>query len=204
MEYRRGRITQEYRRWGRPARLARFSPRSLSTKSARWGGPPDRGRRPRRPLVLVRCQSRTRGSGADEGVRPTATYITYHGDRRLRATDVTHDDDNLTDLSTSTKRRHLHRPSGQCDGRTPGGTRAQPESWSRSKKKKGVLTAVLPHAPFLPSTLSSSCCPSDSFSLTKPNTSCKIEWPASLRSEDVRVHPGMPFGFPSENTKAVR
>jgi hypothetical protein len=41
---------------------------------------------------------------------------------------------------------------------------------------------------------------SDSFSLTRPNTSCKIEWPASLRSEGVRVHPGMPFGFPSETT----
>jgi hypothetical protein len=28
---------------------------------------------------------------------------------------------------------------------------------------------------------------------------CKIEMPASLRSEDVPVHPGMPFGFPSES-----
>jgi hypothetical protein len=34
--------------------------------------------------------------------------------------------------------------------------------------------------------------------LTKPNTSCKIEWRVSLSSEGVRVHPGMPFGFPSE------
>jgi hypothetical protein len=39
---------------------------------------------------------------------------------------------------------------------------------------------------------------SDSFSLTKPNTSCKIKVPASLRSDGVRVHPGMPFGFPPE------
>jgi hypothetical protein len=31
--------------------------------------------------------------------------------------------------------------------------------------------------------------------LTKPNTSCTIEMPASLRSDGVRVHPGMPFGF---------
>jgi hypothetical protein len=31
--------------------------------------------------------------------------------------------------------------------------------------------------------------------LTKPNTSSTIEMPASLRSEGVRVHPGMPFGF---------
>jgi hypothetical protein len=41
-------------------------------------------------------------------------------------------------------------------------------------------------------------CASDSFSLTKPNTFCKIEWPASLGSKGVRVHPGMPFGFSSE------
>jgi hypothetical protein len=41
-------------------------------------------------------------------------------------------------------------------------------------------------------------CAPDKFSLTKPNTSCTIEMPASLRSEGVRVHPGMPFGFPSE------
>ena len=39
----------------------------------------------------------------------------------------------------------------------------------------------------------------DKFSLTKPNTSCTIEVPASLRSEGVRVHPGMPFGFLSES-----
>ena len=29
--------------------------------------------------------------------------------------------------------------------------------------------------------------------------SCRIEMPASLRSEGVRVHPGMPFGFASES-----
>ena len=38
----------------------------------------------------------------------------------------------------------------------------------------------------------------DRFPLTKPNTSCTIEMPASLRSDGVRVHPGMLFGFPSE------
>jgi hypothetical protein len=32
-----------------------------------------------------------------------------------------------------------------------------------------------------------------------PNTSCKTEVPASLRSDGVRVQPGMPFGFPSES-----
>ena len=36
------------------------------------------------------------------------------------------------------------------------------------------------------------------FLLTKPNTSCTIEMPASLRSDGVRVHPGMLFGFPPE------
>ena len=38
-------------------------------------------------------------------------------------------------------------------------------------------------------------CAPDRFLLTKPNTSCKIEVPASLRSEGVRVHSGMPFGI---------
>ena len=38
----------------------------------------------------------------------------------------------------------------------------------------------------------------DRFLLTKPNTSCTIEMPASLRSEGVRVHPRMPFGFLAE------
>jgi hypothetical protein len=36
-------------------------------------------------------------------------------------------------------------------------------------------------------------CASDRFLLTKPNTSCTIGMPASLRC--VRVHPGMPFGI---------
>ncbi len=35
----------------------------------------------------------------------------------------------------------------------------------------------------------------DRFHLTKPNTSCTIELPASLRSDGVRDHPGMPFGI---------
>ena len=34
--------------------------------------------------------------------------------------------------------------------------------------------------------------------LGKPNASCTIEIPASLRSDGVRVHPGIPFGFLSE------
>ena len=78
------------------------------------------------------------------------------------------------------------------------GTRAQPERWSHSGSlcaEVGTGRAVL--SPFLAPALFLRCA-SDSFSLTKPNTSCKIEWPASLRSEGVRVHPGMPFGFPSE------
>jgi hypothetical protein len=54
-----------------------------------------------------------------------------------------------------------------------------------------------PTPPFLAPALFLRCA-SDSFSLTKPNTSCRIEWPALLRAEGVRVHPGMPFGFPSE------
>ncbi len=36
---------------------------------------------------------------------------------------------------------------------------------------------------------------SDRFVLTKTNTSCTIEEPASLRSDGVRDHPGTPFGI---------
>jgi hypothetical protein len=43
------------------------------------------------------------------------------------------------------------------------------------------------------------CYAQDSFPLTKPNTSCTSEVPASLRSDGVRVYPGMPSGFPSES-----
>ncbi|PYT72745.1 MAG: hypothetical protein DMG39_08805, partial [Acidobacteria bacterium] len=76
------------------------------------------------------------------------------------------------------------------------GRRAQPERWSRSVSLCAEVRtgrAAFPHAPFLAPALFLRCA-SDSFSLTKPNISC-IEWPASLRSEGVRVHPGMPFGF---------
>ena len=54
-----------------------------------------------------------------------------------------------------------------------------------------------PHAPFLAPALFLRCA-SDSFSLTKLNTSCTIELPASLHSDGVRDHPGTPFGFLSE------
>jgi len=40
---------------------------------------------------------------------------------------------------------------------------------------------------------------SQPFSLTKPNTSSTIEKPASLRSDGVRDHPGMPFGIIPES-----
>jgi hypothetical protein len=42
-------------------------------------------------------------------------------------------------------------------------------------------------------------CAPDRFLLTKPNTSSTIKVPASLRSDGVRVHPGMPFGFVPES-----
>src|SRR5713101_7213427 len=79
------------------------------------------------------------------------------------------------------------------------GTRAQPERWSLSGSLCAEVGTDVPSFPHPLSSLRlSSSGASDSFSLTKPNTFCKIEWPASLRSEGVRVHPGMPFGFPSE------
>ena len=45
-------------------------------------------------------------------------------------------------------------------------------------------------------------CAPDRFLLTKPNTFLTIELPASLRSDGVRDHPGMSFGFPSEERSA--
>ncbi len=50
-------------------------------------------------------------------------------------------------------------------------------------------------APLSPLAASFLRCAPDKFLLTKPNTSCTIEVPASLRSDGVRVHPGMPFGI---------
>ena len=47
--------------------------------------PRDRGRRPRRPLFVNRSQSRTRGSGADERVRPTPSYVADFRDTTLAA-----------------------------------------------------------------------------------------------------------------------
>src|SRR6266567_3330977 len=41
-------------------------------------------------------------------------------------------------------------------------------------------------------------CAPDKFLLTKQTLSSTIEKPASLRSDGVRDHPGMPFGFPPE------
>jgi hypothetical protein len=64
------------------------SPRSLSTKSSRWGGLLDRSRRPCRLFGLAGCQSRTRVSCADKGVHPTATDIANPGDRRLAWNDL--------------------------------------------------------------------------------------------------------------------
>jgi hypothetical protein len=52
---------------------------------AEWGGPP--GPRPTPPsaFVSVERKSRTRGSGADEGVRPTPSYVADFRDTTLIA-----------------------------------------------------------------------------------------------------------------------
>ena len=63
----------------------------------------------------------------------------------------------------------------------------------------GTRAAAPFPAPLSPLAASFLRCAPDRFLLTKPNTSCTIEVPASLRSEGVRVHPGMPFGFPPES-----
>ena len=61
--------------------------------------------------------------------------------------------------------------------------------WGGDKGSAPFPTPLSPlAAPFL------RCAP-DRFLLTKPNTSCTIEMPASLRSDGVRNYPGMPFGI---------
>ena len=62
---------------------------------------------------------------------------------------------------------------------------------------RGKGLRPLPHTPSSPRPSRLRFAP-DRFLLTKPNTSCTIEMPASLRSDGVRDHPGMPFGFPPE------
>src|SRR5882724_11930858 len=74
-----------------------------------------------------------------------------------------------------------------------------PERCPRSESLCAEAGQGLPPfpAPLSPLAASFLRCAPDKFLLTKPNTSCTIEVPASLRSDGVRVHPGMPFGFPS-------
>src|SRR6266853_247107 len=118
---------------------------------------------------------------------------------RPGATHVTHCDDNLRAASTSTSAAFASSE----------GSMRWTNSWGRGLNRSagrapghcvlrwGQDVPSFPHAPFLAPALFLRCA-SDSFSLTKPNTSCTSERPASLRSEGVRVHPGMPLGFPSE------
>ncbi len=75
-----------------------------------------------------------------------------------------------------------------------------PERCSRSGLLRAEAGQGLPpfHAPLSPLEAPILRFAPDSFLLTKPNTSCTIELPASLRSDGVRDHPGMPFGFPPE------
>ncbi len=70
---------------------------------------------------------------------------------------------------------------------------------SRSMCAEAGTRAAAPFpAPLSPLAASLLRYASDRFLLTKPNTSCTIEVPASLRSDGVRDHSGMPFGFLSE------
>jgi hypothetical protein len=46
---------------------------------AMWGGPPGPQPTPPSAFVLSTLESRTRGAGADEGVRPTSPYLSCDG-----------------------------------------------------------------------------------------------------------------------------
>jgi len=74
---------------------------------------------------------------------------------------------------------------GQSAARAPGPLCAE----------AGTRAAAPFPAPLSPPAASILRFASDRFLLTKPNTSCTIELPASLRSDGVRDHPGMPFGI---------
>jgi len=77
--------------------------------------------------------------------------------------------------------------------------RAKPGSFARFLCAEAGTRAAAPFpAPLSPLSASSLRSAPDRFLLTKANTCCKIELPASLRSDGVRDHPGMPFGFPPE------
>jgi len=85
------------------------------------------------------------------------------------------------------------------------GTRAQPERWSRSGSlcaEVGTGRAVISPRPF-PRSGSLPPLRFGQFFLDAEH-SCTIELPASLRSEAVRVHPGMSFGFPFGNSLRLR
>jgi hypothetical protein len=64
-----------------------------------------------------------------------------------------------------------------------------------AEARQGLPTFPAPLCPLAASFLP---CAPDRCLLTKPNPFPHIELPASLRSDGVRDHPGMPFGFPSE------
>jgi len=72
-----------------------------------------------------------------------------------------------------------------------------PERCPRSESLCAEAGQGLPPfpAPLSPLAASFLRCAPDKFLLTKPNTSSTIKVPASLRSDGVRVHPGMPFGI---------
>jgi len=74
------------------------------------------------------------------------------------------------------------------------------ERWSRSRFLCAAAGQGLPPfpAPLSPLAAFFLRCAPDRFLLTKPNTSCTIKLPASLCSDGVRDHPGMPFGLLSE------
>src|ERR1700688_3433667 len=80
------------------------------------------------------------------------------------------------------------------------GTRAQPERWSRSGSlcaEVGTGRAVLSPRPF-PRSGSLPPLRFGQFFLDEAEHFLQNRMASVARSEGVRVHPGMPFGFPSE------
>jgi hypothetical protein len=88
-------------------------------------------------------------------------------------------------------------PPGDCGVRSPQSLLSDPERCSRSGSLCAEAGQGLPPfpAPLSPLVASFLRCARDRFLLTKPITSCTIEVPASLCSDGVRDHPGMPFGI---------
>ena len=116
--------------------------------------------------------------------------------RRRRSCCATRNNGGSRHRTETTRRRPFTARPWRCSPPTCGRLIVMPtvESRSQSPAGRGQGLPPLSPRPLSASSILPHCAP-DRFLLMKPNTSCIIEVPASLRSEGVRDHPGM---FPGQ------